>query len=222
MNLVTPLPEEVLLGRLRSRYESEGYKFLPHPAAESIPGFLGDYKPDALALKQDEGIVIEVKSGSRSSANHGLSEVARRFSGQAGWRFVVISGNEPEAGALAIAPPTRQEIAVQLREVSDLHRMGHPRAALLLAWALLEAVARFIATPTEAAEPLSPIQTVQLLEAYGWVDSAIGSRLRSLASLRNAVAHGDVGVKVDSTEADYLIGQARMLVEQMTKGAQPT
>src|SRR5688572_10891025 len=85
--------ERLVLDRLREQFESDGYEFVVHPV--SLPSFLGDYRPDAIALKGNGGVVIEVKSRRHSGADKRLSELTRLFVDQADWRFDVVYSDAP-------------------------------------------------------------------------------------------------------------------------------
>src|ERR1700676_243772 len=82
--------EQLVLQRLRDRYEHEGYSFHAYPPREFVPPFLADYHPDAIALKGDGGIVIEIRDPSMPR-NVRLSEVADYFKGQKNWQFQIVN-----------------------------------------------------------------------------------------------------------------------------------
>ncbi len=59
--------ERERLIKLAEEYRDKGYEILIHPNLEDLPDFLRNYRPDMIARREDEAVVIEVKS--RSSLN---------------------------------------------------------------------------------------------------------------------------------------------------------
>jgi hypothetical protein len=82
---------------------------------------------------------------------------------------------------------------------------GHFAPARVFGWAILESLAR-LASSSVRSTGLSPIQAVQVLAEEGYIENEDAQRLRELAKLRSAVAHGDFSVDV-SSEHGGLSGQ---------------
>jgi hypothetical protein len=57
------LLESNALKNLQKLSEERGLKFYLNPPREIVPDFLGDYRPDAIALGPEGGIIIEMKLG---------------------------------------------------------------------------------------------------------------------------------------------------------------
>jgi hypothetical protein len=53
--------ERDFLQTLVPGYEAEGFSVFLHPAREMLPPFMRGYQPDAIAVKDDEKIAIEIK-----------------------------------------------------------------------------------------------------------------------------------------------------------------
>src|SRR5487761_2299947 len=162
--------EAAILEQLRDRYEAEGYQFFAEPGRELTPAFLGAIRPDAIAIKPGDRVIIEVKLREPSPHEEArLTEIARLVASQPGWRFIVLVEATP-AGALRVRPSTRSDIARHFEEASALAAAGHVRAAFILGWAVLEAVAR-AAGPDARDRPLTPMQTIQELAMLGLIDA---------------------------------------------------
>ena len=84
---------------------------------------------------------------------------------------------------------------------------GHERAAFVMGWAALEAIARLVMDQRgiDPAKPLSPIQAVQILVQEGYIDDDDARRLRSLARLRNEIVHGGLRTVVSREDVAGLI-----------------
>jgi uncharacterized protein YutE (UPF0331/DUF86 family) len=214
------------LDRLRETYELQGYEFFIEPLVQMLPNFLGGFRPDAIALKPGDNHVIEVKFGRRPGEERRLETLARLVAGQPGWQLKVFYEAERPEDTLRFTPPTRSQIEAQITEAEQLSEAGHHKAALLLAWAALEALTRARAAQDGAAmqRPFSPAQTVQSLEMAGVIDRRTGQELRVKAQLRNLAAHGDFAAEVDADAVGGLVRLVRRLstdaaLDHMAAGA---
>ncbi len=213
MTVDTPTRERLVLDRLRETYEHQGYEFFVNPLPDMLPSFLGNHRPDAIALKQGEGVIIEVKHGRRSGQDPQLETLARLVSGQPGWKLQIYFEREQPEDSVRIVPATRLQVDAQITEAERLAAAGHCKAALLLAWSVLEAIARAQTNHegTPSQRPFSPAQTVQSLEMAGLVDREVGRDLRATAQLRSLIAHGDLGVDVNAHNVERMIRHLRDL-----------
>src|SRR5689334_18586253 len=89
MTSVAEERENTVLDLLRERYESEGYEVFLHPSPSVLPVILAHYRPDAIAVRGDDKIVIEIKSDGSRSEGARLKDLASTFASIPGWRFVV-------------------------------------------------------------------------------------------------------------------------------------
>jgi len=209
--------ERVILDRLKETYEQQGYEFFAYPPRELVPPFLGDFRPDAIALKTGEGIIIEVKSRRRGGQEPGLAEIAELVSAQSNWQFMVFFEEDRPEDVVRIVRSTSAQISAQVDEIQRLASSGHYRAAFMLGWAALEAIARAImATQGVSSErPYSPLQAIQSLEMNGFLDSNAARHLQAKAKLRDAAVHGDFSVEIDSESVEFLIQQLRALASSL-------
>lgn len=69
---------------LRQVSEARGLKFYVNPPREIVPEFLGDFRPDAIALGPEGGIIIEVKHRRSSASEKQLAAIANRVAAQKG------------------------------------------------------------------------------------------------------------------------------------------
>lgn len=213
--------EHLVLDRLKETYEHQGFQFFIEPLPEILPDFLRGFQPDAIALKPGDNQVIEVKFGRRQGEERRLQTVGRLVSGQPGWQLKVFyEGQRPE-DELRFKLATRPQIDAQIAEAEQLHALGHHKAALLLGWSALEAIARVrLGEEGNASQRLfSPAQTVQALEMMGAIDRAIAQRLRVSAQWRNLAAQGELDATVDESSVADLLQILRALAAPATDGA---
>ena len=110
--------------------------------------------------------------------------------------------------------PPRSQIESHITEGEQLAAAGHYKAAFLLAWSVLEAIARERAASegTISRRPFSRRhRQLQSLEMAGAIDRVIGQDLRAGRQLRNLAAHGDLGAKIDADVVDRLLRLLRRL-----------
>lgn len=195
-----------ILELLRHRYERDGYTVTLSPPPEALPQFMSGYQPDAIAQKGNACIAIEIKTR-RDTAAAKLKDVAARFKNQPNWRLnvVVAEDFEPEP----ISAPERAEVLSRLTVVEAMAASDNADAALVLAWAALEAAARFVAREAGEAIPKSPREALQLLEYLGRIDFQTAQAMRHTLDLRNQVVHGDLRAVVPPGTVSNLLDAVR-------------
>lgn len=194
--------EAVVLEKLRKQYEEQGFDFILHPAPAQVPAFLGNYRPDALATKPGTRLVIEVKGTQNHSTERSLREIRKLFEGQEDWKFVVIYGRQPFPTS-KIQAPSEDEIRTHLTGVRVLLSQGHRRAALVMAWSLMEAALNRL--QSDAGKARTPGTVIEHLSSLGYLTPEAQAKLRPLISLRNRIVHGDVAAEPDNADIDTLL-----------------
>ncbi|RVU14771.1 hypothetical protein [Methylobacterium oryzihabitans] len=210
-----------LMGRLRRDVGKRGWTFHVQPSSEVIPEFLKGYQPDALGIGPDGGIVIKIRVRGRETQAESLADLAKLVESQNGWELRVFYVSPPAEVAPGLPAPTSGELASGLAEARVLLDGVHERAALVMAWSLLEAMARLV-SPTEEkarARPLSPVQAVQTLAEMGYLEEADARRLRDLTRLRNAVVHGGLGTIVPAHDVARLIHDLEGITHSLDEAA---
>jgi len=191
-------------------------KFYINPPREIIPEFLGDFRPDAIALGPDGGMIIEVKFGRNADSERQLAAIAKKVSDQKGWEFRAIYLSPPADEASPIGKPAPEQLPAMFKEIEALTAGGHQAAGLVMAWAALEALARLASAdePTRRSG-FSPIQAVQTLAEEGYIENESAAGLREMAKLRNAVVHGDLSVEVSQAQVEGLLKQLKEIASDI-------
>ncbi|GJD99424.1 hypothetical protein [Methylobacterium isbiliense] len=203
--------ETRFIDSLRARYEADGFTFTAHPDRGDLPDFLGGYRPDALARKSGQNIVIEVK-GRSGLADPRLQEIRRLFDGRPDWRLhVAVMGTDPLA-SVAIAGVEPAAIRAAVKEADALLAQGHRRAAFILAWSFLEAALRARGR-AEVGRALSPGSVIQSLAMNGLIEADRERRLRDLIDLRNRIVHGDVEADPTTDEVELVLRTIDLVLE---------
>lgn len=206
-----------LMARLQNDIEKRGWKFYIDPPERVIPAFLKGYHPDALGIGADGGVVIEIKTGRHKPLNLNLAKIAKIIEDQNGWEFRVFHVSPAAEVPPVLSDPTPDELTRGIAEVRTLLETGHAQAALIVAWSLLEAIARLVTPYDERREsrPLSPIQTVQRMAEMGYLEEFDAQRLRKLANLRNVVVHGGFATTVPAKEVAQLIKDLEKITDDL-------
>jgi hypothetical protein len=177
------------LERIARQYQDKGYNVVVEPGANEIPDFIREYRPDMIARGSGDCIVIEVRQLSTDSERERIRVISERVERQPGWRFVLVSPEEPASGFGNT--PADTEIKRLIKEARALTEEGHPEAALLLAWAALEGGMR-VAASREGVEVQRPDtwSLMRELVSAGLIDRQKFSQLSEVFKLRSALAHG--------------------------------
>jgi hypothetical protein len=188
--------EADILRALRSRYEKDGYTFLPHPTRELVPAFLGNYRPDALAISDNGSVVIEIKAHRGRSSERNLAQIAAVVEAQPNWTFRIYytSGTSRPA----FRAPSKAAVFAMADEVERLQGAGFNRAAFVMAWSALEAFTRALHAKEENSDrAMMPSEIIEWLSQSGNIDPPTGRMLRSLVRTRNALVHGDISIEIE-------------------------
>lgn len=190
---------------------AEGYSVFREPPPSSLPSALKDLRPDAIAIGVKPFLFLEVvRPGSKSS-----ERVARIKAALEGtdWKLRIIldttvQSDRPQAASVADI----SEVLESMRTVLDVE----PRAALLLGWAAMEALARNV-DADRFAKAQSPGRVVEMLASMGYIVHSEAEELRSLAGLRNQFIHGGLSISIPSARIEAFVE----IIESLAKATKP-
>lgn len=185
--------ERQRLERIAEEYRSKGYDVLVEPSGPDLPPFLGDHRPDLIARRGDERLVVKLKPSSSEAEHDQVRGLAERIEREPGWRFVLIAASPAEEllPGERLALLSDPEVEQHLRQARLLLQSGQREAALLLAWAAIEGQLRALAKREEI--PLPRPDTLTLLRqlvSLGLIDRDHYGTLTEAFRARSAVAHG--------------------------------
>ncbi|MES2322688.1 MAG: hypothetical protein V4633_10540 [Pseudomonadota bacterium] len=167
------------LESLASAYRNEGYVVLKSPTAGAIPFDLDGYSPDLVAMKDDAGLIIEVKASASGISVDRLQWLAQEISTHAGWRFLLLTLEDVDTLNIPLTPdgfPTWSQLLTKLKQVERLIGDDALEPAVLYLWSVFEGAMR-----KRAIEQLIPVD-----------------RLASLALLNHMYSQGEISVtKID-------------------------
>ena len=203
----TSIRERYALDIYEPIWRKKGYTVIRQPSADQLPDFLKGLRPDAIATGPQPSMVIEVATGERPAKLSRMQRLSSALAGKNGWEFSVIWVGSDDG---PVKPASLEAIASALRSASTLIE-SEPEAALLLAWAAIEAVGRWL-EPQLAEFTLGALALVDLLVAYGHITQEEGDTLAALAKKRNRLAHGELEISPSANEIRTVIGMAEALL----------
>jgi uncharacterized protein YutE (UPF0331/DUF86 family) len=207
--------ETELLESMVPRLASEGFEVFIHPSPSILPPFMRDYRPDAIALRADKKIAIEIKRSGKGSASQ-ARQLKKLFSEHKEWelRFYYAEPRSAHSGIEVESLPAIQSVVEELRKLRDANLT---LSALLVGWSALEAVARAL-LPQRLVREQTSIKLIEALASEGWLTPDEADDLRGIATLRNAAAHGQLTVPIDTKHIDELMAILQTLTELLTNG----
>lgn len=208
MTTLSSIRERDFLQSLVPSYEGDGFSVFLHPSREILPPFLRGYQPDAIAIKDDKKIAIEIKRDMTQHAAR-LEQLQKIFEEHPDWElrvYYIPVRTEDED----IQAPGLPEIDAALAEVEQLKDAGYFRAALMMAWAALEAASRAL-LPQDLARPQPANRLIETLASEGVVTPSEADSLRKAISLRNAVTHGQFALPISEQQVDEVVAAARLV-----------
>jgi hypothetical protein len=167
-----------------------------------------DHSPDAIALREDKKLAIEVLHEGAPS-NRRLDGLRELFSQHKDWELRVYWVS-PSSTSQEIAGASRDVIEQSMRAVEELTADGRTRPALLMGWATFEAIGRAI-LPEKLQRPQPPGRLTEVLAAEGYITPNEADHLRRLAESRNHLIHGGLETSVSGADLHRFVDVLKTL-----------
>jgi hypothetical protein len=214
--MTAPRLEAQLIAKVADDYRRQGYTVVVLPTDGALPQFLEGFRPDLIAQRPDDNVVVEIKTGTRTSIAERLREVVERVNREPGWRFSLVLADPDHSDSLVGAKPsTVQQLRERVVHAETLQRAGHREAGFVLLWSAIEGLLRLIAS--RAALPLENLPPSTLLrELYsaGEISREHYDRLTRLLPIRNRLVHG-LAPETPLSEADDLLPVVAALFDDL-------
>lgn len=202
--------EAAALDLLLPSLKEEGFEVFLHPDDGMLPSFMRGLRPDAIAVRHDKKLAVEVVTGEAGSRGK-LNRLQDALDGQSDWELrVYLASALPED-----QPVPRQEDAQVRRSVAEVERLlesGFHQPALLQGWAAFEAAVRANA-PGSFERPQTSGRLVEKLASDGIVLPDDADRLREASRIRNRVAHGDLSAAVPPGLVEDVMRITRSIID---------
>ncbi|WP_210515383.1 hypothetical protein [Hymenobacter terricola] len=185
---------DIQVAALAESYRQQGYSVTAPPDRESVPFDLNGFRPDLLAEKEGQHLLILANNTQQPISISRLRELTETIKQQSalGWRLLLINYSaESAAGGLPQDPISWSTIVQRISQAKKLREAGEAEAAILLFWSALEALLRRHAE--SLGFPLEQLSVRALLD-YLYSDADLSyehfDQAKHLLSGRNKVAHG--------------------------------
>jgi hypothetical protein len=199
-------------------YEAEGFDVFVDPSPALLPEFLRHYRPDAIALRADRKVVIEIKRSEREPSDQ-INQLRDLLSDHPEWEFRVFYVSPRSPGdTIDIATPLA--IGRAIEQVEQLKAAYPPGSSLIIGWSVLEAIARSI-LPAQLGRAQPPTKLVEVLATEGLVTPGEADVLRKIAAIRNIAAHGKLDTVVEPEFVETLVAILRTLSALIPRTRRP-
>lgn len=199
---MTTLLERELIAMAARKLESEGYDVVVDPARNTLPEFLRDFRPDAIAFRADGNLVLEVLTSVAKDAER-ANALNQLFDEVEGWKLRLVWKDEIK-DAVQDMSVQLQNIAEKTKQITDGLTEDNIQGSFLLLWSVLEAISRYV-EPEEFQRAQPSKNLVQRLASLGYVTPTQADELRILAELRNKLAHGGIDAEVSPQQLHALL-----------------
>lgn len=216
--------EEEKIRELVREYSAKGYRVVLQPGTSKLPKFMKsfNYLPDLIVYGKNEKLVIEVRSSSTISDAERFSHIADSIRNQKGWDFVLVMTN-PKAKSTVEPSGTIPGYQYALQQLAEAEQVlsagaggGFRNAALLVAWAGLEAAIRYtLSRQYERDKPVSLPTLVRDAGMYGVISRRDSEFIEGSMKVRNSIAHGYQGVAISKGHIRRIVEVGRKVLLEM-------
>ena len=210
------------LERIAKRYKDEGFDVVVSPHADKVPPFAVGFELDLIAIRGNEGVVVEIKTNRFELARDPqITRLAQIVNAQPGWRLdlvVLEAESAVEKAAQEAAEPSDEELAQTLKAAEKLADEGYAPYACVVAWGTLEAAMRRIRNGADVYRRASPAELMRALYGNGFLNREQFDRLRESYKIRSQVVHGLVPAQVDPELVRFVTATARYLAHAEEAG----
>lgn len=204
--------ERELVEQIARELVSDGYEVRVEPGPGFLPGKLARFRPDILARRGDENLVVEVKLTPEPASGAEVRALAEAVQERPGWRFRLATAPRD----LAASPWTIAEASRRVDEAEALAREGHAEAAIVLLVAAAEAVGRRLGEIEGLRLQRWNSRTVPgELAHHGLIDQADANLLDRAQRLRNLLAHGASGGPDTAVDVPDLVAMLRRMLAEV-------
>ena len=208
--------EAEVIESLLPRYQAEGFDVYVNPSPSILPPFMQAYRPDAIALKKDKKIAIEVV-GSTARSEQKIKTLQSLFADHEDWELRVFYAS-PVSSDKLLEIVSISAINEFIQRVIELRKEGHSLPALVMAWATFEAAGRAL-LPDRFQRPQTPARLVEVLGSEGYITPEEADTLRAAGAIRNAAVHGQLDSVVDQKMLESFVAILKTLAKLVSAGS---
>ena len=208
--------EEAALQTVVPSLEAEGFQVFVQPSGQILPAFMSRFRPDAIAIRPDKKVALEVMGASATSnlQKERVRLLQIMFAEHPDWELRIIYAPEHELAEMIPVSP-REAIEAHLVHIERAYDAMGPATALLAAWAAFEAAARALA-PDAFGRPQPALRLVEGLAGQGHITPDEADLVRQLSRMMAQIAHGRLDLVPAREQIGSLIRVIREMLSQQT------
>lgn len=163
------------------------------PSENAVPFDPGGYRPDLIARKGDQGLVVEIKASAQKTSFDHLRSVVEEVKRHQGWQFVLITAQDlptdpTEAGEERLS---WEEVALRIERGQRLSQQGDYEAAYIVLWIAFELLLRFQARQISLpVDRLAPAILIRQMYSQGELSMSQFDTALACQAVRNRLVHG--------------------------------
>ena len=183
--------------------QQNGYQVFLEPSSGMLPTFLKGYRPDAIAVRDDKGIVIEIIRDDDADNSKRIERLNDLFKDQTKWKLNLLYDRSLKSEP-SLPAPSRPKLEARLLQIKKLTQNSHYEAALLMCWSVFEGLSRVL-VPARFDRPQSPLRIVNVLSEEGHLLREEAEFMRRMSLARNNVIHGGFEFAVSKDDVDQFV-----------------
>jgi len=211
-----------LVSTVANKYEEKGYQVTlePEDGAALYPDFLAGmkYRPDLIAVKEDDKVIVEVKNRKSLIHNSAMQKISESVDAVPDWRLELHVYNDSDLNKIDTEKDKnidKEEILSKIEKIKTLVSMKYFEPAFLMSWAALEAAAR---TKLERENEKNIYKNPNLLFKQLYTKEYLNYNhfnfIKKYEPFRNKIAHGlDTDNQLDETVFEKIIRVIKLLLE---------
>lgn len=202
MTTITQSLHEQKIQHTAQQLQESGYRVITEPSKSDLPFDLGNYVPDLIATKNDQGIIFEIKTSCKRLSIDRLQNLAEQIASHNGWRFVLITLDDESDYVFPLEAkdfPYLQDLESRLSKVDILIQSSLFEPAILFLWSILELLLRRKAVIENI--PIERLPASNLLDhlySRGEMSMDQFDVFKDFLKLRNQITHG-LMIPINST-----------------------
>lgn len=185
--------EQAAVKAVASELAREGYLVQIEPPLEAIPFDLKGYRPDILAHRGQDHLIVEVKARGRARNLEKYKELSDIIGAQPNWRFMLSTVNPEEVGEAqptGAVNPNISDVAGLLNKIDSLLHTDSFQFAIPYLWSAYMTGMRIYAMQHQVPVDVnSDLRVINYMYSLGEMSSEDYETSRRYLSLRNEVVH---------------------------------
>jgi hypothetical protein len=175
---------------------ANGYKVSIEPLVSDLPFQLGRYRPNLIATKDAEGIVLEIQTTLNRLSVDRFQDISERVATHHGWKFLLITLDDTSDKILPSSGnelPSWKDLNTRLVTLNMLIQDSLFEPAILFLWSIIEAALRKRAIAQNL--PISRFPTKQLLNhtfSSGEISISEFDLFTTSLDIKDKISHGIV------------------------------